>query len=62
MGFYFHPWQTVRYDKYPSIGRFEAGYFDPLEWRPSVPTAALRHARATIRSGRRGASWRSPTS
>ncbi len=46
MGFYFHPWQTVRYDEYPSIGRFEAGYFDPLEWRPRVPTAALRHTRA----------------
>jgi hypothetical protein len=46
MGFYFRPWQTVRYANHPAIGRFEAEAFDPREWQPRVPTAALRHARA----------------
>jgi hypothetical protein len=45
MGFFFRPWQTVRYSEYPAIGRFEGAEFDPSTWRPRVPTAALRHAR-----------------
>ena len=46
MGFLFRPWQTVRYTEYPAIGRFEGAEFDPLDWHPRVPTAALRQARA----------------
>ena len=45
LGFYIRPWQTVDYDEYPSIGRFEAEAFDPVEWKPRVPTAAFLHAR-----------------
>jgi hypothetical protein len=43
-GFPLRPWQTVSYDEYPSIGRFEGTVFDPIAWKPRVPVAALRHA------------------
>jgi len=46
MGFFIAPWQTVRYDEHPSIGRFEGDEFDPLSWRPRVATAAFLRARA----------------
>ena len=45
-GFFMRPWQTVPYDENPAIGRFEGAYFDPTEWKPRVPTAAFRRARA----------------
>jgi hypothetical protein len=45
LGFLIRPWQTVRYADSPSIGRFEGVVFDPLEWKPRVPTAAFRNAR-----------------
>jgi hypothetical protein len=45
LGFFFRPWQTIPYDEHPAIGRFEGERFDPREWRPRVPVAALRHAR-----------------
>jgi hypothetical protein len=46
LGFYIRPWQTIRYQDHPEIGRFEGDRFDPEQWRPRVPVAALRHARA----------------
>lgn len=45
-GFFLRPWQTIPYTEYPSIGRFEADHFDPLLWKPRVPTTALLNARA----------------
>ena len=45
-GFYIRPWQTVSYANVPAIGRFEGDVFDPMEWRPRVPNAALLRARA----------------
>jgi hypothetical protein len=45
LGFYISPWQTAHYEDYAAIGRFEAKAFDPLTWKPRVPTAAFRHAR-----------------
>lgn len=39
-------WQTADYERHESIGRFEGDAFDPTGWKPRVPTAALRHARA----------------
>jgi hypothetical protein len=45
LGVFLKPWQTVRYENYPTIGRFEAEAFDPLHWKPRVPTAAFLHAR-----------------
>jgi hypothetical protein len=44
LGFFIRPWQLVEYQESPAIGRFEGDAFDPKEWRPRVPTAALRHA------------------
>jgi hypothetical protein len=41
MGFLRSPWQTAHYEEHPAIGRFEAEAFDPLTWRPRVPTAAF---------------------
>jgi hypothetical protein len=44
-GLYIRPWQTVDYQEYESIGRFEAKAFDPTQWKPRVPTAAFVRAR-----------------
>jgi len=45
-GLFTRPWQTMRYREHPEVGRFEGRNFDPETWRPRVPVAALRHARA----------------
>ncbi len=45
-GFGLSPWQTVDYEELPAIGRFEGDVFDPLTWRPRVPTAAFVNLRA----------------
>ena len=45
LGFFVLPWQTMRYVEHPEIGRFDGDHFDPEDWRPRVPVAALRHAR-----------------
>ena len=45
-GLFLSPWQTARYNEHREIGKFEGQGFDPLKWRPRVPVAALRHARA----------------
>jgi hypothetical protein len=45
LGFYLRPWQTVDYVEMPAIGRFESQAFDPVEWKPRVPTAAFLRAR-----------------
>lgn len=44
MGFFIKPWQTVPYEDVEAIGRFEGDVFDPVSWKPRVPTAAFRHA------------------
>ena len=46
LGFVFAPWQTIRYEEVPAIGRFEGEQFDPRSWRPRAPTAAFLRARA----------------
>jgi len=45
LGFFLSPWQTVDYDEHPEIGRFEGDEFEPEDWKPRVPVAALRHVR-----------------
>ena len=45
LGFYIRPWQTVDYDEHPEIGLFTARAYEPREWRPRVPAAALHHIR-----------------
>jgi hypothetical protein len=44
LGFFLVPWQTIPYQETPAIGRFEGVRFDPVDWKPRVPPAALRHA------------------
>jgi hypothetical protein len=46
LGFALSPWQTVDYEEYPSVGKFEGTRFDPLEWRPQTPTTAYMELRA----------------
>jgi hypothetical protein len=45
LGLNISPWQLAHYDENPSIGRFEAEAFNPLTWKPRVPTAAFLRAR-----------------
>jgi hypothetical protein len=45
IAFYIRPWQTVDYEKNREIGKFTADAFEPDQWIPRVPVAALRHAR-----------------
>ncbi|MDA2932813.1 hypothetical protein MYX82_00565, partial [Acidobacteria bacterium AH-259-D05] len=35
------PWRQVKYPDYPSIGRFEANFFDPAQWKPEYPSPAF---------------------
>jgi hypothetical protein len=46
LGFFLSPWQTVDYEEHPEIGRFDGDEFEPEDWKPRVPVAALRHARS----------------
>jgi hypothetical protein len=45
-GFARSPWQTIPYDIYPSVGRFEGERFDPTTWKPHTPTTAYMEMRA----------------
>jgi hypothetical protein len=45
LGFYIQPWQTVNYEKNAEIGKFTADAYEPDEWKPRVPVAALLMAR-----------------
>ena len=44
-GGYLRNWQTIPYEDHRSIGRFEGLQFDPVNWKPRVPTSAIRNAR-----------------
>ncbi len=46
VGFYLQPWQRIPYEEYESVGRFEGDRFQPEDWKPRVPTAAMLQARA----------------
>jgi hypothetical protein len=39
------PWQTVKYQEYSSLGKFEGEVFDPRKWRPQTPTTAYKELR-----------------
>jgi hypothetical protein len=45
LGFGLSTWQTVDYDFYPSVGKFEGKEFDPRKWRPQTPTTAYMELR-----------------
>jgi hypothetical protein len=40
LGFALSPWQTVDYQEYPAVGKFEGQVFDPRLWRPQTTTIA----------------------
>jgi hypothetical protein len=45
-GFALSPWQTVKYQEYPEVGRFEGDKFDPRTWKPHTPPPAYNEMRA----------------
>ena len=45
LGFWIQPWQTLDYDEHPEVGLFSAGAYEPEEWKPRVPVAALLRIR-----------------
>ena len=45
LGFYVRPWIKVDYPEIPSVGRLEADYFQPDEWKPEYPNPAFANAR-----------------
>jgi len=46
-GLYVRPWIRVDYwEGARSVGRFEADFFDPVEWRPEYPNPAFDNMRA----------------
>jgi hypothetical protein len=45
LGFYVRPWIKIPYPDYPSVGRFEANYFHPTEWKPEYRNPAFANAR-----------------
>jgi hypothetical protein len=45
LGFYVRPWITVKYPDLPSVGRYEADFFQPALWKPDYPNAAFENAR-----------------
>jgi hypothetical protein len=45
-GLYTRPWLHIEYADVPaSVGRFEAGAFDPLAWKPEYPNPAFDNMR-----------------
>jgi hypothetical protein len=46
LGLYVRPWIGVDYpDVSPAVGRFEAEFFDPVNWRPEYPNPAFDNMR-----------------
>jgi len=47
LGLWVRPWVKVDYPPVPpSVGRFEADFFDPVAWRPEYPNPAFDNMRA----------------
>jgi hypothetical protein len=45
LGFYVRPWIKVDYPEIPAVGRFEATYYRPDQWKPDYPNPAFKNAR-----------------
>ena len=46
LGLYVRPYEKVRYEELPAVGRFSADRFDPARWKSRVPNSAFLRARA----------------
>lgn len=44
-GFYVRPWIKVQYPEIPAVGRFEAAFFRPEEWKAEYANPAFLNAR-----------------
>ena len=40
-GIWDRPWRHLKYEEYPSVGRFESSYFQPEKWKPDYPNPAF---------------------
>jgi len=43
LGLWVRPWIRVDYPNYPSIGNFEADFFQPEKWKPEYPNPAFNN-------------------
>ena len=43
LGLWVRPWLKVKYPTYPSLGNFEADFFQPEKWKPEYPNPAFRN-------------------
>lgn len=41
LGIWDRPWRRVPYPEHPGVGRFEADYFQPQNWKPEYPNPAF---------------------
>ena len=41
LGIWQRPWMKVKYREFPSVGRYEADFFEPWNWRPEYPNPAF---------------------
>ncbi len=41
LGLWDRPWRHVKYPEHPGVGRFEADYFQPQDWKPEYPNPAF---------------------
>ncbi len=41
LGIWDRPWRRVHYPEHPGVGRFEADYFQPQDWKPEYPNPAF---------------------
>lgn len=42
LGLWDRPWRHVNYPEHPGVGRFEADYFQPQDWKPEYPNPAFQ--------------------
>jgi hypothetical protein len=63
LGTHVRPWMKMPDVTIPSVGRFDADYFDPEQWKPTFPNRALLNARAddTFWAARRVAAFSDET-
>jgi hypothetical protein len=46
LGLWERPWRRARYRVFPEIGRIEADFFSPEDWRPEYPNPAFERMQA----------------